>query len=670
MVMDDYKHYKCVSMVEEIITCSICVELTDDPRVLQCLHTYCYKCLVQYLSSKDKQDEIECPVCRKWCPLPNGNVDDLPVSFLYNQLKDANTAAGGAAQDEGTVVDEEDKSRFTCSTSECACKKAVAFCETCRYICLECESVHKSISLLRSHVILSLEEAVKDKLNELPVCPKHPREIVKLYCEDCQLPICLLCYPLNHAQHKCHEIIDKSSKLKVQLKDMVGTMDTYIDTCDKMAKLVANHSEKIDYSAAGMKKHISATIDKIQQDIFEHKDAIIRAVDKNYLQVQKLLQQDTDRVNLLHTTLDSVKSCAVKVLLYGKPCDFFQSVPSIQKQLDKHNPDDVIKVNLNDLDVAEAKKKLDNLKLIDDAMATEQKLKEKDEKIHRLRVNQERERQDNLEDAILKTQKLQRRDDDINKLRRHLANQKKDNLQSAFFKTHELEKKADEISKLRKSLENEKKDAYKLKMCYATLRTRNNGLETELELKRKKIEKEKEDVHTLKITYEELTSRNKELEKKLELNNENLEIEKKDAHKLRISYATLASRGNELEKQLEFNQQNMPQPPGGKWSSSRGSHLEINCVFPDGIQNAAHPDPGQPYKGLTLTHTIYNTAEGLHVVKLLEKSFHAQILVTVKDSHLCWNGDVFSGYYHSHSYYTDNKDPTRIRKRLAEMGIK
>ena len=77
-----------VDMVEEMITCSICVEVTDDPRQLQCLHTYCYKCLVQYLNTKDKKDEIECPHCRKWCHLPNGKVEELPVSFLYNQLKD------------------------------------------------------------------------------------------------------------------------------------------------------------------------------------------------------------------------------------------------------------------------------------------------------------------------------------------------------------------------------------------------------------------------------------------------------------------------------------------------------------------------------------------------------------------------------------------------------
>ena len=505
--------HKCVSMVEEIITCSICVELIDDPRVLQCLHTFCYKCLVQHLSSKDKQDEIECPVCHKWCPLPNGNVDELPVSFLYNQLKDANTAACGEKQheqDEGAVVHEDDKPRFTCSTPECSGTNAVAFCEMCRYICSKCESVHKTIDLLKRHSILSLEKAVKDKHNELPICAKHPREIVKLYCEDCQLPICLLCYPLNHAQHKCSEIIEKSSKVKGELKGMIETIDSYLDTCDEISKQVVEHSEAVDVSADLIKNRISARTDTIGKEAIQHKETFIACVDLKYKQAQKVLQHDTDRVHMLRMTLDSVKSCAVKVLVHSKPCDFFQSVPSIKKQLDELNPDDV-SIILKDMDVTEVTSKLDNLKLIDDAMVKKQRFEEKDEKIAKLEI-----------------------------------------------------------------------------------------------------------------------------------------------------------RNKELEKELLLHQQNMPQPPGGKWFSFRGTHLKIKCVFPDGIQNAAHPRPGQPYEGQTLTHTIYKTTEGSGVVKLLEKAFHAQILVTVKENSLCWNGDIFRAY----SYYEDSKDPSRIRTRLAEIGIK
>ena len=588
---------KFVSKVEEIITCSICVELIDDPRVLQCLHTYCYKCLVQYLSSKDKQHEIECPICRKWCPLPNGNVDELPVSFLYNQLKDANTAAGGGhheEQDEGAVVDEEEKVRFTCSTSECPGKKAVSFCEICRYICSECESIHKTIGLLKKHVILSLEEAVKDKQNELPACPKHPREIVKLYCEDCLLPICLLCYPLNHAQHKCSEIIEKSSKVKDELKDIVKTIDTYLDKCDRMTKLVEEHSEAVGTSADEMKRLTLTHLDKIQLEANQHKDVIIRGVDQKYNQAQKMLQQDTDRVNLLHMTLDSVKSCAVKVILYGKPCDFFQSVPSIQKQLDELNPDDVI-ITLKDLDVTEARSKLDNLKLIEDAMVKEQNLEAQYEKISRLRKTIEKERQEKLDNDVLTTQTLQSRDNDIKTLRKNVERERVEKVQNSILKTQELDRKVDEISKLRKKLESGK-------------------------------------------DYQDI-------------------CEKKCVE--------LALRNTALETELVLHQQNMPQPPGGKWSSFTSTDLELKCVFPDGIQNAAHPRPGQSYKGNTLSQNIYNTAQGIQVVKLLEKAFHARILVTVRENSLCWNGRLFSRLY-----YGDNKDPNVIRRRLAEIGIK
>ena len=80
--------HKLFSMVEQMIACSICVDVLDDPRHLPCLHIYCYKCLVQYLSSNYNRDVIECPECREWFLLPNGKVEDLPVTFLHNKLKD------------------------------------------------------------------------------------------------------------------------------------------------------------------------------------------------------------------------------------------------------------------------------------------------------------------------------------------------------------------------------------------------------------------------------------------------------------------------------------------------------------------------------------------------------------------------------------------------------
>ena len=52
------------SKFEEHLTCSVCLEQLQDPKVLPCLHSFCHKCIVN-LAKKAKSKNIDCPECRK-----------------------------------------------------------------------------------------------------------------------------------------------------------------------------------------------------------------------------------------------------------------------------------------------------------------------------------------------------------------------------------------------------------------------------------------------------------------------------------------------------------------------------------------------------------------------------------------------------------------------------
>lgn len=57
--------------------------------------------------------------------------------------------------------------------------------------------------------------------------------------------------------------------------------------------------------------------------------------------------------------------------------------------------------------------------------------------------------------------------------------------------------------------------------------------------------------------------------------------------------------------------------------------LQINYVFPDGIQTEKHPHPGQPYTGLQQCTYLPDNHKGRRVLKLLVKAFNQQILFKV-----------------------------------------
>ena len=47
------------------LCCAICLDEFKEPKVLQCLHTYCKECLVKLVKRKVQEHVITCPECRQ-----------------------------------------------------------------------------------------------------------------------------------------------------------------------------------------------------------------------------------------------------------------------------------------------------------------------------------------------------------------------------------------------------------------------------------------------------------------------------------------------------------------------------------------------------------------------------------------------------------------------------
>jgi hypothetical protein len=56
--------------VDDLLTCTICLETLKVPKYLPCLHTFCETCIHTYITSSEKGDKstgFKCPICRRLC---------------------------------------------------------------------------------------------------------------------------------------------------------------------------------------------------------------------------------------------------------------------------------------------------------------------------------------------------------------------------------------------------------------------------------------------------------------------------------------------------------------------------------------------------------------------------------------------------------------------------
>ena len=208
---------KALKNLEDQLNCAICLDTYTEPKVLQCHHVYCRKCLVR-LVVRDQQGQLilTCPKCRHDTHIPaDDGIGDLQSAFEVNHFLE--------------IIDEYKKSKDAVSSLEGA----------------------------ESDVTSSTSSK---KLT--PYCSEHEDRKLELYCEKCEELICFECAfkggkHHNHDSEKINLLVEKyKSEITSSLKPMeeeltiVNKALAQLDTCsgeisDQRAAIEANIHDKI-----------------------------------------------------------------------------------------------------------------------------------------------------------------------------------------------------------------------------------------------------------------------------------------------------------------------------------------------------------------------------------------------------------------------------------------
>lgn len=107
--------------------------------------------------------------------------------------------------------------------------------------------------------------------------------------------------------------------------------------------------------------------------------------------------------------------------------------------------------------------------------------------------------------------------------------------------------------------------------------------------------------------------------------------------------------------------------------------IQITYSFPNGIQNAKHPNPGKSYSGTTRIAYLPDTPEGNRVLNLLRKAFENKLVFTIGQSRTTGLNDVVTWNDIHHKTHINGgpsaygyPDPTylnRVLQELADKGI-
>ena len=291
---------QALEKMNEQLICTICLEQYTDPKLLNCFHVFCEKCLKPLAHQIPEGQVVECSNCRQSTSLPQEGVPNLQGAFLIHHLFDIQDIL---------------KKVSTPADTKCAmCKKRepTCYCRYCGFLCDSCHKPHLEWEQFSSHEIVSLDQLTEDVTNLIPPvqkvlhCSKHPAEKLDLYCEICQEVICRDCILKVHRDHQYDLATDAFPQQRNVLIASVEPVEQQLVSVNKALEGLGTLRGKIANQRQVLETQIRASMRQIREALDVREEDLVSQLDQLTQQKLKNVSTQQDGLELVGTRLKSI----------------------------------------------------------------------------------------------------------------------------------------------------------------------------------------------------------------------------------------------------------------------------------------------------------------------------------------------------------------------------
>ena len=276
------------SSTQSISSCELCSQRFSDPRMLPCLHSFCYNCLVKHFDAE--KSEHACPTCQEAFRVPGEKLEALPKDLRSSYVAEV-------AEYEDMVSGKSKICCDRCGNSD----DSVQFkfcCTCCKCLCSLCTEDHTRVLETRKHELIEIGEkknqdemGLLNRIAHKSISCSLSGEVLKFYCKTCSRLICRDCMVLSHTGHSYDYIEAVAESEKKDLLPLV---------------------EKAE-SAAGELEDAMAKGEKSIQNIQTKKKSVDDAVNKCFKELQEALEHRKETLLAKSSEIELSKITALKL---------------------------------------------------------------------------------------------------------------------------------------------------------------------------------------------------------------------------------------------------------------------------------------------------------------------------------------------------------------------
>ena len=329
--------------VDDLLTCTICLETLKVPKYLPCLHTFCETCIHTHITSSvkgDKSTGFKCPICRRLVSFEErgGNPEtwskQLPGNHFVLSLMNRNAII---------------KSEKLCSSCEQNGKsnKAISWCIVCEEAyCEACENWHKSFKLLSQHSMIPIKDIQESNINScisgVIVCTEHQEKTIEIYCNDHSKPCCTVCATVHHRTCEHVVIIDKAVYGVKESSKAIELMTKLKDMSVKLSEIITTRKENVSRFEEETNAVLSE-IRKVRESVNKHLDEIEDKLRNEMTSTKKTiglkLNDGVTELSNLKSTVDNWKDMFEACLSKGSEIQYLVNLDELLENIARMDDD-------------------------------------------------------------------------------------------------------------------------------------------------------------------------------------------------------------------------------------------------------------------------------------------------------------------------------------------
>jgi len=324
-----------VKELDDMTECCICNEMFTDPRILPCVHTFCLNCLMSYGKDKQPGDDMPCPLCRKEFIIPADGLSGMQKNFFMEKLVSARKLSAG--EEAGHIICDvcsSDEVRPSEATAQA--KPATKHCLQCQQnYCDHCSQSHTKVKATASHVMIEIGKELQKKeiaLRLPTTCETHKGEEIKVFCLECQLAVCVMCFIKSHKTHDCSDIAEVSIDRHKQMKNDTDKIRELLEKTEGVLPRFEKEQNDLANHLADIENEINTAADKLIAAVERDRVKLLSEVESIKLKRVKQLETVRQKVEQHLAALESLKQYSETLLSSGTACDVTRSANSLHSR--------------------------------------------------------------------------------------------------------------------------------------------------------------------------------------------------------------------------------------------------------------------------------------------------------------------------------------------------